>query len=34
MTNWRYQVSVNPLSGNDGSTELLKEKSNRIAIGA
>ena len=34
VTNWRYQVSVNPLSGNDGSTESLNEKSSRIAIGA
>ena len=32
--NWRYQWSVNPLSGNDGSAELLNEKISRITIGA
>ena len=33
VRNWRYQWSVNPLSGNDGSSELLNEKISRIAIG-
>src|SRR3954469_12310826 len=32
--NWWYQCSVNPLRGNDGSAESLKEKTTRIAIGA
>ena len=34
LRNWRYQWSVNPLSGNAGSSELLNEKINRITIGA
>ena len=33
VRNWWYQWSVNPLSGNDGSSELLNEKISRIAIG-
>ena len=32
--NSRYQWSVNPLSGNDGISELLNEKITRITIGA
>jgi hypothetical protein len=34
VRNWWYQCSVKPLSGNDGTCELLKEKISRIAIGA
>src|SRR6266536_3747581 len=34
VRNSRYQWSVNPLRGNDGTCELLKEKTSRIAIGA
>ncbi len=34
VTNSRYQWSVNPLSGNDGTSELLNEKIRRITIGA
>jgi len=33
VRNWWYQWSVNPLSGNDGSSELLNEKISRSAIG-
>src|SRR5437667_311687 len=32
--NARYQWNVNPLSGNDGISELLNEKMRRITIGA
>ena len=32
--NSRYQWNVKPLSGNDGTSELLNEKIRRIAIGA
>src|SRR6266576_899240 len=33
VRNWWYQWSVNPLSGKDGSSELLNEKISRITIG-
>ena len=34
VRNWWYQWRVKPLSGNDWSSESLKEKTSRIAIGA
>ena len=34
VANCRYHSSVNPQSGNVGSSESLNEKSRRIAIGA